>query len=82
MNLGFQDSLYAEMMAIIMAFQCAFEGGWNHLWLESDSTIVLSHLNDDSNSRDLPPSTRELRDQWMWCKSKIKTINFHSFHIF
>ena len=43
-SLGGNSSFLVEIMAIIHAASKAFSHGWNCIWLESDSTTVISCL--------------------------------------
>ncbi|MCH81776.1 ribonuclease H protein, partial [Trifolium medium] len=41
MNLGIANSLFAEIMGIILAIECACDKGWSRLWIESDSQVAI-----------------------------------------
>ncbi|GAU16832.1 hypothetical protein TSUD_367790 [Trifolium subterraneum] len=40
-NLGISTSLNAELIGAMLAIETAFSKGWSHLWLESDSMLVV-----------------------------------------
>ncbi|KAK1558478.1 hypothetical protein Q3G72_002774 [Acer saccharum] len=62
-NLGFKDSVFAELMGIIMAVELAHSRGWRNLWIKSDSTMALKLLTTDS----LHKVPNELVDRWLKC---------------
>ncbi|KAL5766816.1 hypothetical protein ACOSP7_017433 [Xanthoceras sorbifolium] len=77
-NLGFKDSVYAELMGIIMAVELAYARGWRQLWIESDSTVALKCLTTDSTCY-VPD---ELMDCWLKCKSLIKEMDVSCSHVY
>jgi ribonuclease HI len=46
--IGIANALYAEIMRIIFAIECAFERNWSQLWIESDSKLVILALKNTS----------------------------------
>jgi hypothetical protein len=60
-NFGTQCSLYAEIMGAMLAIELAHHRGWNSLWLETDSKLVLSAFKSPSTV----PYT--LRNGWKNC---------------
>lgn len=49
--LGSSTAFYAEFMAAILAIEFTAKRGWNNLWLECDSTLVIASFS----SHDLVP---------------------------
>jgi ribonuclease HI len=75
-NLGIQSSLYAEIMGAILAIELAHHKGWNSLWLETDSMLVLNAFKSTST---VPYS---LRNRWNNCIFFLSRMNFFVSHIF
>ena len=75
-GLGTQTSFFSELMAVIIGVEFAFQYGWHHLWLESDSTAVLQCL---SSSSFIPPWP--LRIAWYNCLARIRHITFTCSHV-
>ncbi|CAL0322191.1 unnamed protein product [Lupinus luteus] len=73
---GIQSSLHAELLTAIIAVQTAKNKGWTHLWLETDSTMVLQIF---SNKIQLP---WRLRNLWYHCMETLRTLNFRISHLF
>ncbi|XP_019451698.1 PREDICTED: uncharacterized protein LOC109353792 [Lupinus angustifolius] len=44
--IDYQFALYAEIFAVIQAVNLARNNGWNHLWIECDSTTVVEIFNN------------------------------------
>ncbi|XP_058783502.1 uncharacterized protein LOC131658194 [Vicia villosa] len=64
-NLGSANALFAELMGAILAMEIAIGNGWLNLWLESDSSLVVSAF---SNSMVVP---WKLRNRWDSCLFKL-----------
>ncbi|MCI16570.1 ribonuclease H protein, partial [Trifolium medium] len=43
-NLGMANALYAEIMGVILAIECASERNWNQLWIECESREGTDNL--------------------------------------
>jgi hypothetical protein len=46
--IGVANALYAEIMGIILAIECAVDRNWRQLWIESDSMLVISAFKNVS----------------------------------
>ncbi|KAK0605269.1 hypothetical protein LWI29_024814 [Acer saccharum] len=77
-NLGFKDSVFAELMGIIMAVELAHSRRWRNLWIESDSTMALKLLTTDS----LHKVPAELVDRWLKCKSLVQEMDISCSHVY
>ncbi|KAJ4702472.1 Ribonuclease H protein [Melia azedarach] len=75
--IGLNTVFFAELLAVILVVELAFERGWNNLWLESDSMIVIQHLYNPSL---LPPW--RLRNRWLNCLHRIHFIDFRCSHTY
>ncbi|KAJ4723364.1 Ribonuclease H [Melia azedarach] len=64
-------------MAVILAIELAFDKGWNHLWLESDSFLVI-HLLLNKSLR--PPWS--LHNRWLNCLALTSHMSFRCSHAF
>lgn len=62
--LGVQTSIFAELMGLIVAVELADIEGWFPLWIETDSTYVVSKVL--SNSQDVPWS---MKVRWRKCQN-------------
>jgi ribonuclease HI len=76
LGLGIASSLVAEIMGVILAIECAFDRNWNHLWLECDSSLVVLAFKSPSV---IP---WHLKNRWLNCITKIKSMNVCIFHIY
>lgn len=77
MSLGLHSSFYAEIFGVIVAIEEAANRGWQYVWLESDSIVALSCLQ---NPRFTPPWC--IRNRWINFCSLIKNMVFRCSHIF
>lgn len=48
MNIGPGNALCAELTGAILAIEIAKEKNWSHLWLESDSKLVVLAFTNPS----------------------------------
>ncbi|KAK9281165.1 hypothetical protein L1049_004059 [Liquidambar formosana] len=76
-TLGISSSEFAELMAVIRAIDLAWQKGWHSLWLECDSSLVLSYL--DLAEPNIP---WQLWTQWNNSMSFLRQMNFRCSHIF
>ncbi|WCJ34681.1 hypothetical protein M5689_015975 [Euphorbia peplus] len=74
---GEQFAHIAELRAAIMAIYIARDKGWNNLWLECDSSYVVSLFR--ARSWDVPWS---VRSDWIRCLQMLSSMNFVVSHIF
>ncbi|KAL6194704.1 hypothetical protein ACLB2K_035781 [Fragaria x ananassa] len=44
-GLGHNSAFYSKLMGVIIRVEYAFQFGWKCLWLESDSTSVITCIN-------------------------------------
>ncbi|CAJ2645220.1 unnamed protein product [Trifolium pratense] len=75
-NLGIANALFAEIMGVIIAIECAFEKNWKQLWLECDSKLVVLAFK----SPHVIPW--QLKNRWLNCITKIKNMSFCISHIY
>lgn len=71
-----KNVLYAELNASMMAVELAHQRGWNSLWLECDSSLVVNTFKDATK---VP---WKLAAKWCICKKRLSSMNFQDFHIF
>jgi ribonuclease HI len=64
------------MIGAMIAIETAAVKGWSHLWLESDSMLVVHAF---SSSKIVP---WPLRNRWNNCLLLISNMNFYVSHIF
>lgn len=77
LSLGHRTSFYAELHAVILAVELAHARGWQNLWLESDSSSVISCFASGSFS---PPWS--LQTRWNNCTLLLQNMVFRCSHIF
>ena len=77
LSLGHRTSFYAELHAVILAIELAHARGWQNLWLESDSSSVISCFASGSFS---PPWS--LQTRWNNCTLHLQNMVFRCSHIF
>ncbi|TQD76419.1 hypothetical protein C1H46_038047 [Malus baccata] len=75
--LGHRTSFYAELHAVILAVELAHARGWQNLWLESDSSSVISCFASGSFS---PPWS--IHTRWNNCTLLLQNMVFRCSHIF
>ncbi|XP_019434441.1 PREDICTED: uncharacterized protein LOC109341090 [Lupinus angustifolius] len=73
---GIHDALYAELQTAIKAIDIAFKHGWNSIWLECDSTLVVDIFNGKSS---VP---WHLWSKWNICKQTLLAMNLSISHIY
>jgi ribonuclease HI len=69
--LGVCSSYFAELSGALRAIEIAFERNWLNLWLESDSTLVVSAFTNPNKSVAWP-----LRNRWKNVLFMISQMNF------
>lgn len=74
-KLSIQSSLYEKIMGVIHAIQGAGKKGWENLWLECDSTLVVQVICNHG----LVPW--QLRNRWYNCIDLTNKMNFEVCHI-
>jgi ribonuclease HI len=75
-NIGVATSLFAEIYAAIYAIEFACTRGWNNLWLECDSLLLVQAF---SNSHLVP---WKLKTKWKNCLHHIRNFRFRFSHIY
>jgi ribonuclease HI len=60
----------------MLSIEIASSKGWSHLWLESDSMLVVQAF---SSAKIVPWA---LRNRWDNCLLKISNMNFYVSHIY
>jgi ribonuclease HI len=75
--LGIATSFYAELSGALRAVEIAWEKGWMNLWLETDSSLVVSTFNKSNNS-----VAWSLRNRWRNVHIRLKDMNIMVSHIY
>ncbi|XP_058775629.1 uncharacterized protein LOC131649906 [Vicia villosa] len=75
-NLGKHNAFFAELSGALRAIELAQLHHWNHLWLESDSSLVVKAF---SNQAAIPWL---LRNRWINCHVYTRHINFLITHVY
>jgi ribonuclease HI len=75
-NLGRGNAYFAKLSAVMRAIEIAHHRGWNKLWIETDSKLVVLA----SKNINLVPC--ELRNRWKNCLLTLQQMNFVITHIF
>jgi ribonuclease HI len=57
--LGIATSFFAELSGALKAIEIAFSNHWNHLWLETDSMLVVNAFKNQNKIVSWP-----LRNSW------------------
>ncbi|KAK9942940.1 hypothetical protein M0R45_008581 [Rubus argutus] len=70
------SAIDAEVLAVIEAIRVALVKRWTHVWLETDSTLVIKYFNSPS----LIPW--RLRTVWLNCIHLARRITLHITHIY
>lgn len=73
---GIANAFCAELTAVMIAIESAFQRGWHRLWIECDSMLVLQAFSDHS----LVPW--KIRNRWKNCVHLSKCMFFQLSHIF
>jgi hypothetical protein len=76
MNLGLANSLFSEIMGIILAIECAFDKGWTRLLIESESQVAILAFK----SCNIIPW--QLHNRWFNCMIKLRSMHYVVSHIF
>jgi ribonuclease HI len=74
--LGAQSAMYAELVAAMTAIEIARIRGFQNVWLESDSQLVILAFKTNST---IP---WRLRNRWQNCLVKLRNIRFVVSHIY
>ncbi|KAK2404238.1 hypothetical protein QL285_053601 [Trifolium repens] len=74
--IGLANALYAEIMGIILAIECAVDRNWRQLWIKSDSKLAVSAFKKSS----IIPW--QLKNRWLNCMCKIKNIQVIVSHVY
>ncbi|XP_058725539.1 uncharacterized protein LOC131596818 [Vicia villosa] len=69
-NLGNNNASFAEVSGALRAIEIAQQYNWNHLWLETDSSLAVKAFN---NLASIPWS---LHNRWFSCRAYIRQIHF------
>jgi len=75
-NIGVANAVYAEILGVILAIECAHQRNWINLWIETDSMLVTLALK----SSHIVPC--QLKNIWENCLLLISNIHFLITHIF
>jgi len=75
-NLGISNSLIVELNGAMMAIEIASQKGWQHLWLETDSMLVIAAFK----SFKIVPW--HLRNRWQNCLHLCSYMSFFVIHIY
>jgi ribonuclease HI len=74
--LGHANSYYAELCGAMRAIEIAYNNDWSHLWLESDSSLVVGAFGRHVNN--IPWS---LRTRWKNMKTMLRKVTCIVTHI-
>ncbi|GAU16217.1 hypothetical protein TSUD_298490 [Trifolium subterraneum] len=75
--LGFVSPHYAELCGAMRAIEIAYQNNWNNLWLETDSSLVVSAFQNPAN-----PVVWALRNRWQNVLFMLKQMNCIVTHIY
>jgi ribonuclease HI len=75
--LGVTSSCFAEFSGACRAIEIAYQRNWRYLWLESDSSIVVSAFNNPAK-----PVFWDLRNRWKNVLIRISQMNCIVTHIY
>ena len=75
-SLGEQNTLYAELVAAMIAIEFAHNNRYSHFWLETDSQLVTLAFNSSSMGPWI------IRNRWLNCMYRIRQMRFFVSHIF
>ncbi|PON37013.1 Ribonuclease H, partial [Trema orientale] len=76
-SLGKCFAFEAELAGAIHAISYSWDFGWKNLWLESDSSYLVTLLKAHS-----PSVPWRWKPSWLRCIDRISKMNFHVSHIF
>ncbi|XP_019434823.1 PREDICTED: uncharacterized protein LOC109341375 [Lupinus angustifolius] len=71
-----KDTLYVEFKAALMAVEFAKKKGWNSIWLECDSSLVVDMFKGEAEV------SWKLAAKWCRCRTTLSSMDFHVSHIF
>ncbi|KAF1870216.1 hypothetical protein Lal_00003422 [Lupinus albus] len=71
-----EDSLFAELKTALMPIEIAHQKGWENIWLECDSALVVDVFKGNS----MVPW--RLANNWHRCLAQISPMCFKVSHIF
>ncbi|KAL6139472.1 hypothetical protein ACLB2K_057776 [Fragaria x ananassa] len=74
--IGHHNAFFSELLAVIIGIELAFQLGWQHVWLECDSTSVVECF---SKSSFVPPW--KLRTLWYNCVARTRSMSFFCSHV-
>jgi len=74
--IGIQLAFFSEIFAVIIALKMAKKKGWNHIWLECDSTLMFHAFNNSF------VVLWQVRCRWENCLFFCKDIVFFCSYIF
>jgi hypothetical protein len=69
--LGIATSFFAELRGALKAIEIAFSNNWNHLWLETDSMLVVNAFKNQNKIVAWP-----LRNRWKNALAVTRQMNF------
>jgi hypothetical protein len=75
--LGFASSYVAELCGAMRAIEIAFHHNWSNLWIESDSSIVVSAFSNPTK-----PVPWQLRNKWKNVMFMVRQLNCILTHIY
>lgn len=75
--LGIQTSMFAEIMGFLWAVKICRQKGWFPLWIESDSMVVVTKVQN--KSMEVP---WQLRTEWENCIQFLEGQQYRISHIF
>ncbi|CAJ2632471.1 unnamed protein product [Trifolium pratense] len=75
--LGITTSYFAELCGAMRAFEIASQNNWHNIWIETDSTLVVSAFQNPDK-----PIFWSLRNRWKNVLHLAKSMNFIVTHIF
>jgi ribonuclease HI len=75
--LGLSTSYVAEMCGAMRAIETAYQKQWPHLWLESNSSLVVAAFNNPEK-----PVAWQLRNRWRNVMFMFRQMNCVVTHIY
>lgn len=76
MNIGSSSALQAELLSIIVGVGTTFQGSWNFLWLECDSSLAIQAF---SNHLVVPWSIRNRQKNMILLTKKMYFVYSHMY---
>jgi ribonuclease HI len=74
--LGVASSYYAELCGAMQAIEIAFQKGWSNIWLETNSTLVVTAFKNPAK-----PVAWPFRNRWENVLVMARSLNFIVSHI-